>query len=151
MNANELLIHLTRQQLKGIFQAARSLPADKLDWKPAPEARSALDQLQEYATALSRFKNAWTERRITWSPEEFAAWKAERSKLTDLDELEKEAIAQTESFVAFLQEVRPEEYELPVEMPFPGEFNMADVLSYHYWNGAYHQGQIYYISTLLDA
>ena len=150
MNANELLIYLTRKQLTAIFEAARALPADKLDWQPAPGARSALDQLQEFATALSRFGNAWTERKIEFNPEQFAEWKADRSKLTDIDELEKVATEQTEQFITFLQSVKPEDYNLPVEMPFPGEFKMADVLSYHYWNGAYHQGQILYIGNLLE-
>lgn len=149
MNANELLVYLTRRQLKSLFEAARALPADKLDWKPAPEARSALDQLQEFATALSQFGNAWTERKIEFNPEKFTEWKAERSKHTSIDELEKIATEQTEEFIKFLETVKPDDYDLPVDMPFPGEFTMADVLSYHYWNGAYHTGQITYIASLL--
>ncbi|MEA2553574.1 MAG: hypothetical protein QOJ65_1750, partial [Fimbriimonadaceae bacterium] len=40
MTATELLIHLTEKEIDSLFQAARRLPADKLDWKPAPDARS---------------------------------------------------------------------------------------------------------------
>src|SRR3954470_21464432 len=89
MNAQELLIHLTNKQVDALFRAARALPADKLDWKPAPGARSALDQLQEVATALPQFWPIYTERKMAWDEGKFAKWMEDRAKITSVDELER--------------------------------------------------------------
>lgn len=37
-----------------------------------------------------------------------------------------------------------------VEMPWPGDFRVADLLTYHYWNMTYHEGQITYIASMLQ-
>jgi hypothetical protein len=151
MNALELLVHLTNRQIDSVFRAARALPADKLDWKPAPGARSALDQLQEIATASDRFFAIYTERKMEWSDEKFAEWMAERQQITSIDELERICKEQTKRLTDYILTVPESELTAPVELPFPGPFNMADVLSYQYWNASYHEGQINYIATLLEA
>ena len=150
MTANELLIHLTRGQIKETFDAARELPTDRLDWKPAPEARSALDQLQELATAMEFHWDVYVTRKVEWSQEKSERWQAYRSQFTDIDELENMAKAGAERLAAFLATFDPVDYAAPVEFPIPGEFNMADCLAYHYWNATYHNGQINYIASLLE-
>jgi uncharacterized damage-inducible protein DinB len=149
MNVQDLIVYLTEKHLDGVFEAARALPADKLDWKPSPESRSALDMLQEIATALGKFRDAFTERKIEFDPQKFQQWQAERSQLTSLDELEKRAKKETQWLVDYVRAMNPADLDLPVAMPFPGEFKLADIVTYHYWNCSYHQGQIYYIGTLL--
>ena len=149
MNAQELLIHLTEGQMKSLFRAARSLPADKLAWKPAPGARSALDQLQEVATALDQFWAIYTERKIDFDEAKFAKWVEDRSKITSLDELERLTNEGTKKLCDFIRTVPDSAWTEPVQLPFPGEFTMADVLAYHYWNASYHEGQINYIGSLL--
>jgi uncharacterized damage-inducible protein DinB len=151
MTANELLIHLTRSQIAETFAAARELPPDRLDWQPAPGARSALDQLQELATALDFNWSAYSERKVEWSPEKAERWKTHREQFTDIDELERMAVAGTERLAAFLATFDPADYTAPVAFPIPGEFNMADCLAYHYWNATYHHGQIVYIGSLLGS
>jgi uncharacterized damage-inducible protein DinB len=150
MTASDFLAHLLRKQTDGLFEAVRELPADKLDWKPAPESRSALDQLQEIATVFDGIPDAITNRKLDFSPEKMAEWQAKRQQLTNLEALEKMARAATDRLIEFAKTVKPEEWNDPVEMPWPGDFRVADLLSYHYWNMAYHQGQIYYIGTLLS-
>jgi uncharacterized damage-inducible protein DinB len=149
MTANELLIHLTRSQITETFDAARQLPLDKLTWQPAPGARSALDQLQELATALDFNWSTYTERKVEWSQEKAERWKEHRSQFTDIDELEAMAQAGTERLAAFLADFDPADYSASVEFPIPGTFTMADCLAYHYWNATYHNGQINYIASLL--
>ena len=149
MNASELLLFLTRDQLKATFQAARELPVDKLDWKPATGARSALDQLQEVATALDFTWDTYTTRKVEWSDEKAEKWKRERSQFKDLDELEKMALAGADRLEEFLKDFDPAEYLAPVQFPW-GPLTMAECLAYHYWNSAYHHGQIVYISSLLE-
>lgn len=150
MNANELLIYLTRRQIKDTFNAARKLPADKLDWKPSPGSRSALDQLQEVATALDMVWSAYTDRKVTWSEEKFLQWKEERRKTADLDELEKMAMSDVERLAGFLETFDPSDFTAPVELPWPINYTLADCLAHTFWNGAYHEGQINAIAALLE-
>lgn len=150
MTANELLILLTENQVDSLLRAARSLPEDKLDWKPAPGARSALDQLQEAATAVTEFWAAFEERKIGWEPAQFADWQKRRSELTTLDQIEASLRKDTSKLVEFIRKVDPAELTAKVELPFPGEHTLGSVLAYHLWNMSYHEGQIYYISTLLE-
>lgn len=150
MTAQELLIHLTQKRVDALFEAARNIPADKLNWKPTENSRSALDQVQEVATALARFNPASGQRKIDFDPKMFAEWVEERQKITDLDELEKICRDQTAGLLEGIKNTKNEEFEDKYELPFPGEFRLADILSYHLWNCGYHEGQINYIGTLLQ-
>ncbi len=149
MNAQELLVHLTEKQVNSLFEAARNLPADKLDWKPSEKSRSALDQLQECATALAQFSPASGERKMDFDEEKMAKWMEERQKITSIDELEATCKAQTAKLVAGIRATPEAAFDEPFQLPFPGEYKLADVLAYHYWNCGYHEGQINYIGMLL--
>ena len=151
MNAIELLTYLTENQVSSLFRAARSLPADKLDWKPAPGARSALDQVQEAATAIDAFWDVYATGKVEWDSEKHAAWNAEKEKFTDLDALEAECKRTTQRLVDHMNTVKAGDLMNSVSLPFPGDHRVADILAYHYWNLAYHEGQIYYIGSLLAA
>lgn len=150
MNAQELLINLTQKRADALFYAVRQFPADKLDWKPTESSRSALDMLQEIATALDRFEELYNKRTLEWNPDAYMAWVAERSQITSLDELQKMTQESTDRLAARIRATDPSEYTAPVQMPFPGDFNVADILAYHLWNMSYHEGQIYYIQTLIE-
>lgn len=149
MDLPEFLVSRIRIRLDGLFAAARRLPADRLDWRPGPRSRSALDQLQEVATVVDAFWDAHAARRIEFDEAKMAAWTAARERLTDLDALERHAKASYERLYAFIAAVEPEEWRDKVEMPFPGEFDLAYILNYYAWNAAYHEGQINLIATLL--
>lgn len=139
---------MTERQIDTLFRDARALPADKLDWKPTPDSRSALDQLQEVATSCDTFREGLKERKIVWSDEMFGAWMAERAKLTDLDALEKHAREGHARLYEDILNLTEAELDEPFEMPFPGEWTVADVLVYYHYNASYHDGQINYIGTL---
>jgi hypothetical protein len=141
---------MIERQLDSLFRAARTLPADKLDWKPAPGSRSALDQLQEVATSPDQFRAAHAERKMEWSEEKFVQWMAERGELTDLDQLERHAKESHARLFAEIRAMSEEDLELPVQMPFPGEWKVADIFAYYHYNASYHEGQITYIRTLLE-
>jgi len=148
MDAYEFLSSQTTRQIDKLFAAARALPEERLNWKPSENSRSAVDMLQEVATALGRFADAWNRRKIEWDQEKFMSWQQERAKLTSLDELEARTRQETEDFLQTIKSIDASQWTEAVEMPFPGEFTVADVLSYHLWNMSYHEGQIYYIGTL---
>lgn len=150
MTAAEYLSRLTRNQIRDLFEAARQLPAERLDWKPTTNSRSALDQLQEVATALDFNWSTYTERKVEWSDERAEQWQRERSQYTDLDELERMAQAATDKLEQFLSTLSDEDWSAPVEFPFPSEYTLGDCVAYHFWNAAYHEGQINYIASLCE-
>ncbi len=119
MNAQELLVRLTERQIDSLFRAARQLPEDRLDWQPAPGARSARDQLQEVATAIDVFWSAYTERKIEWSDEAFVTWAQDRAKYTTLDELESKAKQTHARLYELIRMTDPSELTAPVQLPFP--------------------------------
>lgn len=150
MNSIDSLVRNTERQLDRFFDAVKSIPADKLDWKPAPGARSVLDQVQEVATVFQSIPDAVSNRKLAWSDDMYATMMAERQKLTDLAQLEAQTREGTAQLVEFIRTVREDELNDVVEMPWPGDFRVADLLGYHSWNMAYHEGQIYFIGTLLE-
>lgn len=150
MNATELLCYLTEKQIDRLFEIAHKFPADKLDWKPDGNTRSALDQLQEVSTALTEFLPGIKSRKVEWAPERFAKWVEYRSKITSVDELEKLARESTKELLDYMRTIPEADLDLDVEMPFPGNFKVADVISYHLWNASYHEGQINMLSFMLE-
>jgi uncharacterized damage-inducible protein DinB len=149
MNALELIAFQTRKQLDTFFEAVHRIPPDKLDWQPAPGSRSALDQLQEVAVVFQGIPDAVTKRKLEMTPEQFEQYDVERKKVTDVAELERMTREGTQRLLEFVKTVKPEELEERVEMPWPGDFRVADLLNYHSWNMAYHEGQINYIGSQL--
>lgn len=151
MTSQELLARTIRRQIDSLFRTVAGLPADKLDWTPAPGSRSALSQLQEIATSVDEFWSGHSERKVEWAPERLEAWLNRRAALTDLAEIEKLTRESHERLIEYILNLPAEELSLPVEMPFPGEWLVADILNYYSWNAAYHEGQITYIKNLLEA
>lgn len=149
MNSLELLCRLTHSQVDRLFAAAKSIPADKLDWKPGPGARSALDQIQEVATAVDQFWSVFLDKRVDWSPEKFQKWMEERAQITCLEQAEAVCREQTKRLTEFVMALPESALDDPVETPVPGFDRYADVLAYHLWNAGYHEGQINYIASLL--
>lgn len=149
MNALDLIAYSTRRQLDRFFEAFHSIPADKQDWAPSTSSRSALDQLQEIACVFEGIPDAVTKRELVMSDEDFANYMVERKKVTDPVQLEKMAREGTERLISFVQSVGEGELMDIVKMPWPGEFRVCDLLGYHSWNLAYHEGQINYIAVLL--
>jgi uncharacterized damage-inducible protein DinB len=150
MTPQDVLVQLTEKQLDGFFQAVRALPADRLTWVPGPGCRTALDLAQEVATVIVGLDEAIWARRVDWDSDSLAAQRAERAKLTDLDEIERVARANTACLLDFVRSLPESTFADPVRMPMPGEFNVLDLLQYHQWNLAYHTGQVVYLAGMAD-
>lgn len=150
MDSIQSLVRNTERQLDRFFDAVKTIPADKLNWKPSANSRSVLDQVQEVATVFRSIPEAVTNRKLAWTEDQYAEMTAERQKVSDIGELEAMTRAGTAELVAFIKTVKENELEEVVEMPWPGDFRVADLLGYHGWNMAYHEGQIYMIGSILE-
>jgi uncharacterized damage-inducible protein DinB len=149
MDTQAVLVRLVREHTKGFIRAARCFPTEKLTWRAGPNNRTPLDILQEVATISTGTPEILANRKMAWSPEEFAQHQQERSKLTDLEEIISRVEASTDLIVSTIEAVNPATYDQTVEMPWPGDFRIVDILTYHLWNLNYHEGQLVYILTAM--
>ncbi len=149
MDARQTLVRLLERQQDSFIEMVKRVPADRLDWSPAPGMRSALDQFQEVATAVGQNWDVYSERKMEWSPERMEAWKAHRAEYTTLEALEARLREDTARIVAHVRSLTEEDLATPTEMPFPGEFLVVDNVYFHVWNMAYHEGQISYLLQML--
>lgn len=150
MTAQELLVHQTQVRLADFIETVRNFPQDKLEWKPAPGARSALDQIQEVATIVDFGKTDYETRQLSVDTAAWPEYLEERSKLRDVDDLIRRIEVSTGKVVAQIGSTPDGELMQPFEMPWPVEFKVVDILGYMQWNLGYHAAQITYIASMME-
>ena len=114
------------------------IPADKINWKPAPEANSALEivnHLMRPLTGIPAMLNGV-------APAEF-------EDATDLESAQKLVRDVSEKYAAFVRALAPESLQGTVEMPFGGTWPRERVVTLPVFDLIHHHGQIAYIQTLL--
>jgi len=115
------------------------IPADKLGWKPAPGAKSALEIAQHVTGALNFMRpvltgGAWTRSEIPLPADCHSAQEMVRQASRD--------------YAAALRQVDPARMGETVELPF-GTFPLAQCSGMPAFDVMHHHGQIAYIQTLL--
>jgi hypothetical protein len=150
MDAKQALVRLVQEHTKGFIKAVRCFPKDKLTWQARPKNRTPLDIIQEVATVAWGIPEVVRTRKMTWSEEDFAKMLAARAKLTDVEAIIAKIEAATAMIVAMINATDPADYDNTVEMPWPGDFRIVDMLTYHMWNINYHEGQLIYILMALE-
>jgi hypothetical protein len=148
----DFIIETTRKACEGLIRCARALPADKLDWKPGPDARSALDQLQECAQSPTWYTAILEARSCPpFDAETLGQYRAARVTWDTIEKCEEIMNANNEALFDVIRDFPDEELETRIMLPFGGgmEVSMADMTLTQYWNATYHLGQISYIQTLL--
>jgi uncharacterized damage-inducible protein DinB len=115
------------------------IPDDKLNWKPSPTAKSALEIMGEvigvFDFVLSRFER----------PEE--EWKGSYEVPLTRDEAKKKVLAITQRYIAFMQSLTPEDLEGEVQMRF-GPFPKSRLVHLPVQDMTHHHGQIAYLQTI---
>ena len=114
------------------------IPDDKLDWKPAPTALSALEIANHAAEALLQMSSVLRGGKYET---DFAATTTRQSAQNAL----RESAAQ---FAQTMREMKPEEFEQIVVLPW-GEYPKIAAASMDAVEIVHHHGQIAYIQTLL--
>lgn len=148
---NETAATLAQQAADKLVKNLHAMPADKQQWKPPSDGRSAHDQVLECAVMNGMaakilndqaFPNFET---MDWGGM-FAKAAAENDTVEKLlGTLEKstaDLIAATKAFPA-------DKLGESVMVPFDGSTRTwAEVIFFPYWNMTYHEGQINYIQLL---
>lgn len=142
MTGNDLLIRQLLRAQDGFLRILAKVPADQLNWQPSSELRSAADQAQEVATMVSYSWALYADRRMDWDMERYLAHKASAQQFDTHEKIEAELRRNTDMLVDFVRALPNDELSAPVQMPWPGEYCVADTVQYHIWNMAYHEGQI---------
>ncbi len=145
MTLKDYIILETEKSMKNFFEAARKVPADKLEWKPLDNARSVLDQAQECAYCPLWVPGLLEKR--GFDPEGFGAYEETRKGWKTLDECEAAANANMENFKAAVNALPEADYGVGISLPW-GNYVLSEVMGFPMWNLHYHLGQVCYVQTL---
>ena len=152
MRIQEFLATSIESKLKQLFELARKVPEDRVDWSPGGTARSALDQLQEVAIIHRFHTKILLDKKVgEITPETFEKYNTDRRKLMTIDQCEESALRLTAELVAVIRGYSDEGLELRITLPFGGgvDLSVAELMMMPYWNLGYHEGQIQFILNLL--
>jgi hypothetical protein len=139
----------TVEAAKEAFTYAKKIPADKLNWVPAGQARCALDLCRELAMTPTWGVESIEDKPMDFSEEAMAKMKEEQSKWTTVEQCEAECNKRLEKLVEVYKAIPDETLQAKRSLPFGNkEFTVAEMMEYARWNFAYHQGQLAYIQTL---
>jgi uncharacterized damage-inducible protein DinB len=132
---------LARQITMGAMNMAYNLDfiaADKLDWKPAPEAKSALEIINHMIEVL----HAITAR-LSGSSEQVSS-----TPVTNAAEAKQSLISATQQYVDVLRTIKPEDMNRMIDMRF-GPLPVSVIVTMPVFDLIHHHGQIAYIQSLL--
>jgi len=152
MRFQDYIIDSIQRGTDEVFKYARTVPADKLTWKPLDLGRSVLDQLQELAQAAEYVTGtiAGEAQDTNPDPERWQKMVADRQAWTTVEDCEREAKVRLEKLFTAIRGCADERLKETIWLPYDGgrDFTIQEVTEYPRWNANYHLGQICYIQTL---
>ena len=152
MRFQDYVIELTDRACKDLVVNARALPADKLEWQPMDQARSALDILQECSQSPSWFTGILQAKACPdFNPEMMQEAMTARKQWTTIDACERTMQQNLEQLYAVIRDYPDADLDVKITLPFGENMvrSMADMMMGQFWNTDYHIGQVCYIQTML--
>lgn len=116
-----------------------AIPADKLDWKPSPEAKSAQEIAAEVATVAVSTIPVLSGG--DWAP-------TRQAPPTSVDEARRLVLDSAEAFAVAYEAADPANLQRTLELPF-GKFLAARFVLFPLIEFIHHRGQLTYIQSLL--
>ena len=149
MTLQEFFVTATRKAMTDLEKALDSLPEDKRNYSPGGKARTAADMVAECAILNGITAQVVVERKMTgeFNMEEFTKTKDILARKPEV--LHTLLHSSTEKFIAAITSVPIDDLGVEIDLPW-GKMTIAQVLAYPYWNMSYHEGQIYYIGSMLE-
>ena len=145
---HDFLARATQKASADLEAALLRLPADKRNWSPMGDARTALDMVAECALMNGNTADL-IQTRVFPADFDWAAFGRAKTELAqNRDALLSLLHANTQKVIAALNAVAEEDLNVAVPMPW-GPMALSEVMAYPYWNMSYHEGQINYIAALL--
>ena len=147
MTQQEYVASVTEQKVADLIAAYAKIPADKRDWSPGGNARTALDLYVECV-----IMNSYTVSMLQthkWNDDN-QSYEADKVAVAALPVEEQTARLTTgiQTVAAIIRTVPDEALPVVIAMPW-GNSTLSEVAEYSYWNMSYHEGQINYIASIL--
>jgi hypothetical protein len=143
-------IKLTKGAVDMLFNNARHIPADKLDWQPMGEARSVMSQVIECAGAAYFFASVLKGEPMDMNdPAQQEKRKQFEASLTTIEAVEDAARKSHEILYSVIASVPDGDLDELCPMPWNPNNTKADIIFAPYWNLVYHIGQINYLQLML--
>ncbi len=132
-------------------KALQSLPADRRGWKPAAKARTALDMVAECVLINEGLAETLAQMALPASFD-VAGFEANKAALAAQDEslLLQRFMDSAEKASAAARALPDDALTQEIALPW-GAMTTARLAAVPMWNMSYHEGQIYYIASLLDS
>jgi hypothetical protein len=140
LSVQEAIAAKTEEALEDFLVTIRRMPLEKLTWRPLDQGRTALDQMQECATAPLFYLAVIQGTEYDNLRETRKRW--------DAGECETRARAATHDLVAAIRSIPNEELKTEIDVPKNGVMTILDVLWMHLGNLTYHLGAVNFIQTL---
>jgi len=149
----EQVVKLTKNATEAIFDSARRMPEDKLNWKPLDEGRSALEQLREVAMSPVWFGPILEKQSMPeFSEEEQAQGQKLMESWNSIDDCYQACKANSQTLYEVILKTSESDFDKSIYLPFGGDkginATVAEIAMFQYWNLTYHWGQINYIQTM---
>lgn len=129
------------------------VPDDKLEWTPAPTAKSAIRIAAHTALYAGRFAKMIRDRRLP-VPENLAEWLAQRDAeeiaVTSRVEMERIFREGTAEVLAALDSLSADEVEMTLDSGQGWTMPMTQLMVLPGWHATLHTGQIDYLQTCWD-
>lgn len=139
MTAMEQLAELVEWAGKNTAYNLDFIPDDKLDWKPAPEANSALEIVNHVMHPLTAMRAAL----------EGGEFKSDFTPASTRDEAKRILQDAANAYGATLRSVSPENLQGTIQHPTRGAIPMQLAATMPVRDLLHHHGQIAYLQTLL--
>jgi hypothetical protein len=151
MRLQDYVIDATKKAMDEFFRYAKSVPADKIEWKPLDEGRSVLDLARELAKTPDWALDTISAEALPELDEKaWAEQKQEMESWTTIEQCEAECQARLAHFNEAVRQLLDEHLSKTKFLPYEGgrDFTYAEMIEYPRWNANYHLGQIGYIQIL---
>jgi hypothetical protein len=135
----KIIARLVRWGAESMAFNLTKIPADKLDWKPDPAAKSALQVTGEVVGVMNMLMPVFTNGELKQEP---------LPHPRSLEEAQAALAETSEKFAAALEAAGPE-LEHPIPSPFGGEMWGAYAVLFGVIDLIHHHGQVTYIQSLL--
>lgn len=149
MDYSRLVAKFTLDAIDEVMRYAKAVPNDKLMWRPAADARSVLEILQECATLPAALAEWLLERpQSPPDPAQYAPYWAQAATLTTLEACEDALRENTERLLQVVASLSESDLNQTAVSPWGKTYTLAEGCMVHHWNLTYHLGQIAYIQLL---
>ena len=143
MNYVDVLEEQYRDGMNTFWRNAKAMPADKIEWKPSPDSRTARTLMEEIVMTTGYSAKLISTMQV---PTDSPSMDPSEDKKS-IEDMEAEHRASAEDYLKAAKEFPEDKLKDTIELPW-GKMTFLEVINYPYWNLMYHYGQIAYIQMM---